>query len=398
MVKFYYKNLNLNLSGMQRKFFSCTSFFILPLLISFTIILHAAEDNTDQHKDSDHGISAEAVVRGERLFYGLVYMGEKSVNCAACHNVRFNNSDTLNWNPDAYEISLKYQQLSPEELELALLKPSGAKLSEVHGNIDLSPEDIVMIKAYMDTIAGKGLIQPKPVVSKLLIFIFLILLILFSITDLLITRKLTPKWIHLVIILGSGFFITKTLVIDSIAIGRSEGYSPDQPLKFSHTIHAGQNKTDCLYCHPSAEYSKSAGIPGTNVCMNCHLIVRSGTHSGAWEVNKVIAAYENNVPIEWIRIHNNPDHVFFSHAQHVSIGKLDCQECHGEVESMDRVTQVSDLSMGWCISCHRESKVDFHSNEFYANYEKLADQVRKGEMNAVTVEAVGGIECMKCHY
>lgn len=374
--------------------------YISVLFISFLFIsnLFSAEQ-PDSHHDSDsHKMTAEEIVRGERLFYGLVYMGDKSVSCASCHNVRFNNSDSINWNPDAYEISKKYASLEASELESVLLNPRGTRLSQVHENIDLSPEDIAMIKSYMDTVAEKGLIMPKPVINRLIIFIVLLIVNLFFLLDLLITRKITPKWVHLLVILGTGFFLTKIMVEEAIAIGRSKDYSPDQPVKFSHAIHVGENQTDCLYCHPSAEYSKSAGIPGTNVCMNCHLIVRQGTHSGAWEINKVISSYENNEPIEWIRIHNNPDHVFFSHAQHVSVGGVECQECHGEVETMDRVVQVSDLSMGWCIECHRESEVDFHSNEFYSNYEDLASKVKAGEIDAVTVENVGGIECMKCHY
>lgn len=332
------------------------------------------------------------------MFFGLVYTGEKSVNCAACHNENVNLSDTVNWNPNAYEISRKYASLDASDLESVLLNPRGARLGEVHDDIDLTTEDVTMIKSYLDVIAEKGLIKEKPVITSLVIFIVLVVLILFSLTDLIITKKVSPKWIHAVIILGAGFFVTKTLVEEAIAIGRSKNYAPTQPIKFSHAIHAGQNQTNCFYCHPSAEYSKSAGIPATNVCMNCHLIVRSGSRSGRWEINKVIQAYENDVPIEWIRVHNNPDHVFFSHAQHVSVGGVECKECHGEVENMDRIRQVSDLSMGWCINCHREKEVDFHSNEFYSNYEILVEKVRKGEIDDVTVEKVGGTECMKCHY
>lgn len=382
---------------MREKISRLSSFVISFCLLSSLTISAADGPKIDGHDDS-HEISAEEIVRGERLFYGLVYTGEKSVNCAACHNVRVNLSDTVNWNPDAYEIAKKYKNLEISELESVLLNPRGQKLSEVHEDFDLSTEDITMVKAYMDIVAEDGLIQPKPLVTELILFIIALVLILFSITDLIITRKISAKWIHAVIIIGGGFFITKIMVEEAIAIGRSENYSPDQPIKFSHTIHAGQNKTDCLYCHGSAEYSKSAGIPGSNVCMNCHLIVRNGTRSGAWEINKVIQAHENGEAIEWIRVHNNPDHVFFSHAQHLSIGGVECQECHGEVESMDRIVQVSDLSMGWCIECHRKSEVDFHSNEFYNNYENLRQMVSKGEIDAVTVEKVGGIECMKCHY
>jgi hypothetical protein len=382
---------------MREKLSRLSALLVTFYLFSNFIVSASDQPISDGHNGS-HEISAEEIVRGERLFYGLVYMGEKSVNCASCHNARVTLSDTINWNPDAYEIAKKYEVLEISQLEKVLLRPAGQRLSEVHKNFELSTEDIVMIKAYLDVIAEKGLIQPKPVITELILFIFALILVLFSLTDLLVTRKVSAKWVHAVIILGGGFFITQTLVEESIAIGRSENYSPDQPVKFSHAIHAGQNQTECLYCHASAEYSKSAGFPGTNVCMNCHLIVRNGSRSGAWEINKVIQAYEEGEAIEWIRVHNNPDHVFFSHAQHVSIGGIECQECHGEVESMDRIIQVSDLSMGWCIDCHRENKVNFHTNEFYSNYENLRQQVRDGEIEAVTVDMVGGIECMKCHY
>lgn len=369
----------------------------LTVLFSlFFIPLGAARPADESHEK--HSLSPEEIVRGERLFYGLVYMDEKSVNCAACHNARFNESDSMNWNPDAWELAQKYASKNVEALEKVLLNPAGLKLSVVHEDFDLSVEDITMIKAYMDNLADTGLIHPKPVINRLIIFIILLLVNLFFLADLLVVKKINPKWIHLIIILGTGFFLTKIMVEDAIAIGRSENYAPDQPVKFSHAIHAGLNETECLYCHSQAEYSKSAGIPGVNVCMNCHLIVRNGTQSGAWEINKVISSYEGNEPLEWIRVHNNPDHVFFSHAQHVSIGKLDCAECHGDIESMDRVMQVSDLSMGWCINCHREKKVDFHSNAFYSSYTKLRDDIKQGLRDSVTVDVTGGIECMKCHY
>ena len=132
--------------------------------------------------------------------------------------------------------------------------------------------------------------------------------------------------------------------------------------------------------------------------MNCHFMVRSGTRSGVTEIAKVLNAYENRKPIEWIKVHNLPDHVFFSHAQHVSVGGVACQECHGKVEEMDVIKQVSDLSMGWCINCHRTKKINFQNNRFYTEYTGLAEKLKKGEIDSVTVEMVGGTECMKCHY
>jgi hypothetical protein len=173
---------------------------------------------------------------------------------------------------------------------------------------------------------------------------------------------------------------------------------PDQPIKFSHKVHAGQNGTDCIYCHSSAPDSKSAGIPPVNVCMNCHLIVRNGTRSGSMEISKIIKAYDERVPIKWVKVHNLPDHVFFSHAQHVGAGGVECQTCHGKVQDNDVITEVSDLSMGWCIECHRTTKVNFRGNLFYSDYKELAEKLKKGEIDSVTVDLIGGIECMKCHY
>jgi len=103
-------------------------------------------------------------------------------------------------------------------------------------------------------------------------------------------------------------------------------------------------------------------------------------------------------PIEWVRIHNMPDHVYFNHAQHVSVGKVACQTCHGPVEEMEKVYQYSPLSMGWCINCHRETEVQFEDNEYYKSYELYHEQIQAGTRDAVTVEEIGGLECQKCHY
>jgi hypothetical protein len=341
-------------------------------------------------------INAEELIRGQRLFYGLVYQQDKTVNCAGCHNTV--ESDTLNWNPNALEISLKYKEKTPADLSRILLKPSGAKMIRSHKNFELSAEDIVLLKAYMDKFTEIGLKKSKPVITNLLLFIIAIILFLFAITDLLIIKTLKQRWINHTILFITTVFITYNLVITGLAIGRSKDYMPDQPVKFSHKVHAGQNGTDCIYCHSSAPYSKSAGIPPVNVCMNCHLIVRNGTRSGSMEISKIIKAYDEKVPIRWVKVYNLPDHVFFSHAQHVGAGGVSCQTCHGKVQENDVITQVPDLSMGWCINCHRNTKVNFRGNLFYSDYKELAEKLKKGEIDSVTVDMIGGIECMKCHY
>jgi cytochrome c2 len=103
-------------------------------------------------------------------------------------------------------------------------------------------------------------------------------------------------------------------------------------------------------------------------------------------------------PIEWVRIHHLPDHVYFNHAQHVTVGKLECQECHGKVEEMEVLQQYSPLSMGWCINCHRQTEVQFTSNEYYNAYSDYHEALKSGDKEAVTVEDIGGLECQKCHY
>jgi mono/diheme cytochrome c family protein len=103
-------------------------------------------------------------------------------------------------------------------------------------------------------------------------------------------------------------------------------------------------------------------------------------------------------PIEWVRIHNLPDHAYFNHAQHVSVGKVACQQCHGPVEKMAVMKQYAPLSMGWCINCHRETEVKFVDNKYYDNYKRYHDEMKAGKREKVTVEDVGGLECQKCHY
>jgi len=341
-------------------------------------------------------MTAEELIRGERLFYGLITINDKTVNCASCHNTTV--SDTMNWNPDAIAISTKYLNKSARDLSKVLLTPTGKRMAQVHKDFQFTPADIMMIKAYMDELTEIGLKQNKPVITNLLLFIVGSILFLLSIIDLIITKRLKKRWINYLVLTGSAIIITRILVMDAIALGRSKDYSPIQPVKFSHAIHAGQNQIDCIYCHSYAPYSKTAGIPPENVCMNCHMMVRNGTRSGAFEIAKVISAYENKKPIVWIKVHNLPDYVFFSHAQHVGAGGVKCQECHGKVEDMDIVTQVSDLSMGWCIDCHRQKKLDVRSNAYYNEYRDLAARISKGEVDSVTVGMLGGTECMKCHY
>ncbi len=150
-------------------------------------------------------------------------------------------------------------------------------------------------------------------------------------------------------------------------IGIAQDYAPTQPIKFSHKLHAGQNGISCVYCHSGAEKSRHANIPSANVCMNCHKYVQQGPVYGTTEIAKIYAALDfdpntqqygpNPKPVQWIRVHNLPDHAYFNHSQHVMVGKIECQTCHGPVQEMDVVKQFSPLTMGWCIQCHRDGGI-----------------------------------------
>ena len=193
-----------------------------------------------------------------------------------------------------------------------------------------------------------------------------------------------------------------------MGVGVTTNYQPVQPIAFSHKIHAGDNSIDCNYCHTSARTSKHSAIPSANVCMNCHASIVSGTTTGTTEIQKIydaigydpetrtyIEGYEQK-PIEWVKIHNLPDLAYFNHSQHVTVGQLECQECHGAIEEMDVVKQESDLTMGWCIECHRETEVKMEGNDYYTSMHEKMKEKYAGEK--ITVDKIGGLECGKCHY
>ncbi len=215
-----------------------------------------------------------------------------------------------------------------------------------------------------------------------------------------------------VLLLGTYLLFSWLMQIDV-----NEGYEPIQPIAFSHAVHAGDNKIDCQYCHSSAKNSKVSGIPSANVCMNCHKTISeyNGELFGDYtkedldnEIQKIydavgwdkdnmkyIEGYEQK-PIEWIRIHNLADFVYYNHSQHVTVAGLDCKKCHGPVEEMHVVKQESPLTMDWCVTCHRETEVDMKENEYYKNiHDQLAN---KYGVEKVTEAQLGGLECGKCHY
>lgn len=228
----------------------------------------------------------------------------------------------------------------------------------------------------------------------------------------------------ILVFIFSGYWI----VNGAIEMGRQQNYQPEQPIFYSHKVHAGINQINCLYCHAGAEKSRHAMIPSPNMCMNCHKQITEYTGEaehplytaegkkvdGTAEIQKLykyagwdpvkkdyIRDAKGNIiskPVQWVKIHNLPDHVYFNHSQHVAVGKVQCQQCHGAIHEMDEVHQAAPLSMGWCVNCHRQTQVQFADNNYYSIFEKYHEELKSGKRTGVTVEDIGGAECMKCHY
>ena len=190
--------------------------------------------------------------------------------------------------------------------------------------------------------------------------------------------------------------VAKTAIDGLYSVGVQQGYAPAQPIAFSHALHAGQYEIACQYCHTGVEIGKSANIPSANICMNCHTHIQNvgGKEGISPEIAKIYAAVDNNQPIEWVRVHNLPDLAYFNHSQHVAVGGIECQTCHGPIQEMEVVGQHSSLTMGWCIDCHRQTEVATQGNAYY---DKLV-QLHSDSKDALKVKDIGGLECAKCHY
>jgi hypothetical protein len=228
--------------------------------------------------------------------------------------------------------------------------------------------------------------------------------------------------IVLLVCVGFGLIALAPNLASAHLPGNQIGYEPTQPIAFSHRLHAGELQVSCLYCHSGAERSRHAGIPAANVCMNCHRFV--STTMGAVRAEDELAKKENRAPrrmvspeiqklyaalalgpdlkpdgrtpapIRWVKIHNLPDFVYFDHRPHVNAG-VACQSCHGPVENMERVRQVQDLSMGWCVNCHRG--VDRAGIDGKGNFTSLPAPAASGP-KPVTRRVYASTDCQTCHY
>ncbi|HEY5464478.1 MAG TPA: cytochrome c3 family protein [Hanamia sp.] len=233
-------------------------------------------------------------------------------------------------------------------------------------------------------------------------------------------NKMYLLLLSIILFVFAGYY----LVDGAMGLGRQQGYQPIQPIFYSHKVHAGVNQISCLYCHGGAQDSKHASIPSVNVCMNCHMAVKEytgepllrddGTTVNANDEIQKLYQYAGwnpdtktydkpGHPIAWVQIHNLPDFVYFNHSQHVKVGRIACQTCHGNIQNMNEVKQFAALSMGWCVNCHRTTNVQFNDdkgngNKFYSLYEKFHQDIKDKKYDSVTVQMIGGTECGKCHY
>jgi mono/diheme cytochrome c family protein len=414
---------------MNKNFISSACKFI-TLVFVFALI---------NFTSSAQEISADpaAIKAGETLF---------NANCKACHAVKRklvgpalagvqDRAPSIDWIIDFVHNSSAVIS-SGDEYAVKLYNEYNK--TQMTAFTSLKDEDILNILAYVKSEAAKEDVAPTPgpgagqqaaqdtglsstYLNIILIGLVIILLLLLIILGLIVSalkRFLDQKElseedrevVHSPISVGSitrssGFifivvFLVAALgfkaVINSLfSVGVQQGYAPKQPIAFSHKIHAGQYEIDCNYCHVGAMKGKSATIPSVNICMNCHNQIKQGTLTGDGEIAKIVAAYENNRPIEWVRIHNLPDLAYFNHAQHANVAGLECQTCHGPIETMDVVRQHSLLTMGWCIDCHRKTDVNTRGNAYY---DKLVEIHKQSSKEPMKVEDIGGLECSKCHY
>ena len=394
------------------------------IIFLFTISISASAQNTEE---------------GEKLY---------KANCTACHHI-----DNKLIGPALRGVSDKYSEewlikwIKNSAEMIAAGDPDAIAIWEEYNKSPMtafpyfSDDDVRNILAYIEqapekqavvattSVDGGALIVEDQTSDYLILTIAIVLLLaiaglwkikntlkevageesedLFSSTITLVNAFLARKSLVILtvfIILGFGVNSAWNLML---GVGVTKGYAPEQPIAYSHKLHSGINGIDCNYCHHSARHGKSAAIPSANVCMNCHTYINEGP-SGKAEIQKIydavgfdpekgqyIDGYEQK-PIKWVRIHNLPDHAYFNHSQHVVAGGLECQDCHGAIEEMEVVEQHAELTMGWCIDCHRQTEVKVADNDYYEEMHAKFKENHPGE--AFNVEAIGGLECGKCHH
>jgi len=401
--------------------------FLFSLFISYGVQSAYAQA-------SDVPTDAETIASGENLF---------KQNCKACHNVdsrlvgpALKNVYDRRDLPWIYSFVKNSQKVinSGDDYAVKLFKEYNQ--TEMTAFASFEDKEILSILAYIKdqtdnppvaevAVTGNATMQAQPAaiptayvnaiiigsVVLLVILLIVLLMIVSTLRKFLSQKDLDAKdaeiiakpiglavalrnkvviGIVIAIVAAVGFKVT----IDALySVGVQQGYAPTQPIKFSHKIHAGDFKIDCNYCHTGVTKSKNANIPSPNICMNCHSAINKGATTGTVEIEKIYASVENNEPIKWVRVHNLPDLAYFNHSQHVKVGGLECQTCHGQIQEMEVVRQYANLTMGWCVNCHRDTPLNTKDNGYY---DKLVE-IHDGKAD-FTVAQNGGLDCAKCHY
>jgi mono/diheme cytochrome c family protein len=408
--------------------------YLLALVLTCATLISVSTSAYAQ----EGGIPADeqSIQKGKNLF---------EENCTVCHAVHsrvvgpalmdVNKRRPLPWLIDFIKNSQKVIQ-SGDEYAVKLYNEFNK--TEMP-SFDFSDEEITNILAYVKQQSEQGPVVEKPeggtdqdgkaaqaqtgvpqqyltyILIGLVVVLVLILVVLVLVVSVLSSylkqktseldeedREIVESKVDLKKVMTSGPFvgfvififtaiIIKTVIDSLFMVGVQQAYQPTQPIAYSHALHAGELQIDCNYCHTGVRKSKNANIPSVNICMNCHHEIKTESP----EIKMLYAALENNEPIEWVRIHNLPDLAYFNHAQHVEVGGIECQTCHGPIQEMEVVYQYSNLTMGWCINCHRETEVNAKGNAYYDKLVELHAEHNKEPMKVVDI---GGLECSKCHY
>ncbi len=373
------------------------------------------------------------IAKGKELFSG---------NCASCHGVgdkavvgpglkgvhdRRNEAWLLKWiknssaviaSGDAYAVALYNQYGKAQMQSFPDLKDDDIK--NILGYIKAEGEKVVATNVSVAGAPAAGGASSEGgsgynnVILAGMVVTLLLVLVTLSLVVSLLTKNLQNKEIAdadkevvnqkidlesifrssaFLAVIGVFFFlvVAKAGIDKTMKIGKQTGYAPTQPISFSHKLHAGKYEINCQYCHTSVYKGKSANIPSVNICMNCHNAIKRTSP----QIQKIYEAAEKNQPIQWIRVHNLPDLVYFNHSQHTVAGQVECTSCHGNIAQMEVVQQRSPLSMGWCIDCHRQTVVKSEGNVYY---DKLMAAHKGSGGKEMKVKDIGGLECSKCHY
>ena len=209
-----------------------------------------------------------------------------------------------------------------------------------------------------------------------------------------------PKWTNWLreasAVLAVGGLVYATVLITGVFSPEMSamGYAPEQPVPYSHALHAGDLGIDCRYCHASVETTAKANIPPTATCMNCHSTIKTESEKLA----VVRQSAETGEPIQWVRVHDLPDYAYFNHAGHIQSG-VGCVSCHGRVDRMEVVEQVEPLTMGWCLECHRNPDANLRPREYVTDMEWVAagDPAVLGAELRVKNDISPSTNCTTCH-